>query len=289
MASSFFGYFAHAGFLGALNAAGIRPSHLAGASSGALIAVMAAAGFSTERIRAEIFDRALRRSFWEWGSFARMSGMLFWLRGATGFSSGEGIRRHLDKVFQDAAPNLESCRHARISVAVANLTRNRTEIRTSGGTAETLLASCALPGLVCVQRIGSEHFVDGGVADSCPFVHYADCDEVQTILTHQIEHVGHDDVWVKPGFVPRISDALGRAHHLITREIHEMHVAKVESAGKQLIAVSTLLKRPGLLSTYARMEKCYEDGWATGEACAAGLRTRALAQAEPAARSAAGC
>jgi predicted acylesterase/phospholipase RssA len=264
MESSFLGYFAHAGFLGALHAAGVRPSHLAGASSGSLIAVMAAAGFSTERIRSEIFDPAFRRSFWEWSSFSRMMGMLFWLRGATGFSSAAGARRHLERIFKDSAPNLEDCRHARISVAVANLTHNRTEILETGNTAEIIIASCAFPGLVCVQKIGSGHCLDGGVADSCPFVHYADCADVHTIITHHIEHVGHGDSWSTPGFIPRISDVLGRAHEIITHELHKMHVNRVLSANKILIPVTTAIKRPGPFTSYARLEACYESGWETG-------------------------
>ena len=44
--SGFFGFFAHAGFLAALRDRNIQPSGYAGASSGAIIAAMAASNMS---------------------------------------------------------------------------------------------------------------------------------------------------------------------------------------------------------------------------------------------------
>ena len=274
MESSFLGYFAHAGFLGALHAAGIYPDHLAGASSGSLIAVLAAAGFSTERIRQEIFNPAFKRAFWEWGSFPRMMGMTFWLRGATGFSSAAKARRHLELVFRDSAPRLENCRAAKVSVAVANLSRKRTEILESGASAEAIIASCAFPGLICPQKLAIGYCWDGGLADSCPFVHYASNPNVHTIITHHIDHPGHGDGWEKPDFVPRISDAMGRAHEVITRELRELHIAKVIAAGKTLLPVTTMVMRPGPVTSYKKLQQCYDAGWSSGSDFAASWSQR---------------
>lgn len=274
--SSFLGFFAHAGFLGALGEAGLRPRHIAGASSGAIIAVLAGAGFDTAEIRKVIFDPVFRRSFWEWGSFPRMMGMTLWLRGATGFTSARKAIRYLESVLRDRAPRLEDATHAKVSVAVANLTANRTEIRTEGEAARAIIASCAFPVLVCPQKLGEEWFWDGGLADSCPFAHYAADPEVRTIIAHHLDHPDHAERWHVPGFVPRISDAFGRAHALITRELREHHVAAVRSAGKQLFPVTTMVTRPGLFAGNKVFEKCYEEGWKSGEKFAAVHSTRNL-------------
>lgn len=268
--SSFLGFFAHAGFLGALLEAGLRPQHIAGASSGAIIAVLAGAGFDTAEIRKVIFNPVFRRSFWEWGSFPRMMGMTLWLRGATGFTSASKAIRHLESVLRDRCPRLESATHAKVSVAVANLSANRTEILTEGDAAKSIIASCAFPVLVCPQKLGGDWFWDGGLADSCPFAHYAADAEVSTIVAHHLDHPDHVERWKVPGFVPRISDAFGRAHSLITRELREYHVAAVRAAGKRLLPVTTMVKRPGLFSGKSVFEKCYEEGWNSGTEFAAG-------------------
>lgn len=262
--SSFLGFFAHAGFLGALIEAGLRPRHIAGASSGAIIAVLAGAGFDTAEIRKVIFDPVFRRSFWEWGSFPRMMGMTLWLRGATGFTSARKTIRYFESMLRDRAPRLEDATHARVAVAVANLTANRTEILTEGDAAKAIIASCAFPILVCPQKLGGDWFWDGGLADSCPFAHYAMDAEVGTIIAHHLDHPDHVERWGVPGFVPRISDAFGRAHALITRELREYHVATVRAAGKRLLPVTTMVTRPGIFAGNKVLEKCYEDGWKSG-------------------------
>jgi len=54
--SGFFGFFAHAGFLAALRELEITPSAYSGASSGAIVAAMAATGMSDLSIRKMLFS-----------------------------------------------------------------------------------------------------------------------------------------------------------------------------------------------------------------------------------------
>jgi predicted acylesterase/phospholipase RssA len=53
--SGFFGFFAHAGFLSAIRELKIQPSGYSGASSGAIIAAMAASKMSDEEIKNILF------------------------------------------------------------------------------------------------------------------------------------------------------------------------------------------------------------------------------------------
>jgi NTE family protein len=62
--SGFFGFFAHAGFLAALRDLKITPSGYAGASSGAIIAAMAASDMSDHTVR-EILLRLKKSDFWD--------------------------------------------------------------------------------------------------------------------------------------------------------------------------------------------------------------------------------
>lgn len=275
MESSFLGFFAHAGFLRSLRAAGIRPAFYAGASSGSLLAVLAGAGYDDAEIRALIFDPAFKYSFWEPSSFARMIGMTFWLRGATGFTSGARTRRYLLRAFAGRAERLEDCRHGEVSVAVANLTRLRTEILTRGEAAAAVVASCAFPCLVAPQAMENGHCWDGGIANSCPILHYAEDPRVRTVIAHHIRHPGRETDWTAPGFRPRISDTIGRGHELITRELREFHLRALAASGKELLRVRTIAARPGPLAGRALLEKCYQAGVESGEKFAAEFTARA--------------
>ena len=265
MESSFLGFYAHAGFCAALAERGIRPSHVSGSSSGALVAALLAAGFDSAGIRDVLFDRAFLRSFWEASSFLRGLGMSFWVRGAHGLSSAARTRKWLDKVFANKAPRLEDCTAARPYIAVANLSTLTTEILTSGPTAASILASCAFPVLVAAQPLETGLCWDGGVADSCPFVHFAEMPEIHTVVTHHIVH-GPEvaDPWRAPGYRPRISEIFGRGHQLITNELQMLKTRRMEDAGKRLLPATTRISRPNLFSRRASLERCYAAGQETG-------------------------
>ncbi len=266
--SSFLGFFAHAGFTAAVLGKGIRPQFLTGASSGSLIASLAAAGFSSGEIREVIFPSKFKWSFFEWPGIARGIGMMLWLRGACGLSSGKKVRRYLEGVFARRVTRIEDCPAGQLSIAVANLSKLSTEILTDGEIAAAVVASFSVPILMSPQKLPSGYCWDGGVANSCPFDHFADDPAVHTVITHHIEgnSVGSD--WSSLAFRPRISDAFGRGHQLITNEMHGLRVRRLEDAGKRLIAVTTSCPRPGLFSRRKTLDQCYQAGYDSGSAFA---------------------
>lgn len=64
MSSGFFGFFAHAGFLAALEDQGLRPSAVRGSSAGALVTGAYAAGLAATDLARTLF-RIQRRDFWD--------------------------------------------------------------------------------------------------------------------------------------------------------------------------------------------------------------------------------
>lgn len=262
--SSFFGFYAHAGFAAALYEHGIRPQFLAGASSGSVIAVLLGAGFSHAEIKALIFNPKFKWSFWELKSFARGIAMMFWWPGVSGLTTAGNARKFLHNALKDRAPNIEDCNMAEVSIAVANLNQLRTDQLKSGECAAAIVASCAFPCLVAPQKLEDEFFWDGGIANSTPYLHYAEDPRVTTIITHHIQHRHVVDQWNQPGFRPRISDTVARGHQLITEEINRLHLRRMQDAGKTMLAVNTIAERPGLFSKMALQERCYEAGRESG-------------------------
>ena len=83
--SGFFGFFAHAGFLAAVRRLGIAPIAYAGASSGAIVAAMAASGMTDAAIRETLF-RVRKSDFWDPDPWHRIAGSALRLfRGYTGY------------------------------------------------------------------------------------------------------------------------------------------------------------------------------------------------------------
>src|ERR1700676_4303210 len=87
--SSFLGFFAHAGFLRALLAMGVRPVAVSGASAGALVAGLFAAGVDPEEMLRLFMSAELRKAFREPGAPWRGAATILNLPGHTGALHGE--------------------------------------------------------------------------------------------------------------------------------------------------------------------------------------------------------
>lgn len=148
LSSGFFGFFAHAGAVSALEEAGLVPARITGSSAGALVGGLWAAGVGTRRIRDELL--ALRREhFWDPApGFGLLRGALF--------------RSRLDAILP--VHRFEEC-PIPVAVSAFDVLARRTAVLDRGPLAPALHASCAAPLLFQPVRIGSRAFVDGGVLD----------------------------------------------------------------------------------------------------------------------------
>ncbi|MBN1105520.1 MAG: patatin-like phospholipase family protein [Deltaproteobacteria bacterium] len=180
--SGFFGFFAHAGFLRALRELGIEVSGYAGASSGAIVAAMAASGMGDEAIRGVLF-RLKKSDFWDPDPpRVLIREVLRCFRGYSGYLKGVGFARLLDRIplrrIEDSPVPLV--------VAATNLTRRRQELFTKGDLGRALQASGAVPMLFKPVEIGGSLYVDGGVVNKAPLVGLADLLKPEKIIVHLI-------------------------------------------------------------------------------------------------------
>ncbi len=160
LSSGFFGFFAHAGVIEALEEAKLRPSLCGGSSAGALVAGLWAAGLSAEALRERLFGLR-RQDFWD------LDPRLGLARGATGpgllrgEAFGELLRSSLVSIGVRA---FADCRIP-VRVVVYAVDRRRTVVLAAGELAAALRASCSLPGLFQPISIDGVRYLDGGIGD----------------------------------------------------------------------------------------------------------------------------
>jgi NTE family protein len=148
MSSGFFGFYAHAGMLAALESQGLRPAAVAGSSAGGLVAGAWAAGLGAEAIAEALL--ALRRAdFWDPAP-------------GLGLLRGTLFRRRLEALLPVAT--FETCR-VPLSLSVFDLRARRTRVLRSGALAPAIHASCAVPLLFHPVSIDGRLLADGGIAD----------------------------------------------------------------------------------------------------------------------------
>ncbi len=148
LSSGFFGFFAHAGMMVAIEEAGLVPVRLAGSSAGALVAGLWAAGMPAAAMADELV--ALQRTdFWD-------------PRPGLGLLRGELFLRRVERLLP--AATFEACR-APVSISAFDVRARRTVVLSDGDLASAITASCAFPGLLQPVRRGGRLLSDGGILD----------------------------------------------------------------------------------------------------------------------------
>ncbi len=180
--SGFFGFFAHAGFLAALRDLNIPSSGYAGASSGAIIAAMAASDMSDHTIR-EILLRLKKSDFWDPDPMPFiLKGALKLFRGYSGYLRGKGFARLLENI---PIKQIEDC-HVPLVITATNLTLQREELFTRGSLIKGIQASGAMPMLFKPVEIDGSLYVDGGMVNKAPVQALADLIQPEKIIVHFI-------------------------------------------------------------------------------------------------------
>lgn len=148
MSSGFFGFFAHAGFLSALEDSDLRPSAVLGSSAGALVGGAWAAGLSAREF-SHVLLGLRRHDFWD-------------------PSPGLGLLR--GRLFHDIltrvlpSPTFAGCRTP-LGVSVFDVATARTRVVRHGELASAIRASCAVPFLFSPVRVAGRACLDGGLFD----------------------------------------------------------------------------------------------------------------------------
>ena len=236
--SSYFGFFAHAGFLAGLEEIGRPPDYLSGASAGALVSGLYGAGYSPAEMSQLFLRKELASAFREWSAPIRLARTLMAGRGATGALSG---KRALDLLKQYVGDRRLEELDLPVAISVANLSRNRSEVKMEGPLAEYILASCAVPGMFAMQEVEGDHFWDGGIADPAPIEHWLSMGEVDRIVVHIVDS---NERPVGP-YRPRFWSAMSKSHELISEEIVRLKTELARKHGKRLDVIITRTPRLG--------------------------------------------
>jgi NTE family protein len=181
--SGFFGFFAHAGCLKALEELGIRPFGYAGTSSGAIVAAFAAAGMPADAV-SNMFYKLNKKDFWDpepWYKTVFAALKLF--RGDLGYLEGKRFRDLLDtylpvKHFEDLTTPCV--------IVAANVSKKRREVFTTGTIADAVQASGTIPWTFKMKKIDGDYFLDGGLIDKAPVEALRKHVNAQVIIVHYI-------------------------------------------------------------------------------------------------------
>lgn len=146
MSSGFFAFYAHTGFLTALEEVGLLPTRVSGSSAGALVGASWAAGLDAPRL-AEELERLERRDFWDPApGFGILRGRLF--------------RERMERLL--SVPTFERGRIP-AAVSVFDVVTRTTRVIDRGAFAPAICASCAVPVLFHPVRIDGRSYLDGGI------------------------------------------------------------------------------------------------------------------------------
>lgn len=263
--SSFFGFYAHCGFLQGLSQTyDLRQlSAMSGASAGALTAGLFCAGYRPEEIHDILFHPHFKRRFFDFGMLKRIPQVALNLKGQTGVVNGSRAKAHIEALLHAKhSTRIEDCTHPRLSVGVTDMKEGRSCMLTEGPLAAAIIASCAYPGIFTMQELEGHIYWDGGIANPCPIEHWAHDPKIHTILIHEITHENPPQAQDY-----RISQAYGGAHEIISEELFRLRKEKLEAAGKAVIRITTTTPIPG----YFRRASCYHRCHQLGQESAAKL------------------
>ncbi|MGC3979092.1 MAG: patatin-like phospholipase family protein [Paludibacteraceae bacterium] len=151
--------YAHIGVIQALEDCGIYPQVISGASMGAVVGLVYAAGKTPQEMLQLIKDDKLYR-------------LTNLVKLPTAFWRSSGISNHqpLKKLIKEICPqnNFDSLK-LKMNVCVSNLNSGKWEVISSGNNVdEWVAASSSIPGVYIPIKMGEELYVDGGLLNNMP-------------------------------------------------------------------------------------------------------------------------
>jgi NTE family protein len=171
LSSGFFGFYAHVGFLKALDELHMTPSSYSGSSAGAIVAAAAARGMPINEIEKLVLGVS-RKEFWD-----PCLGL--------GLLRGRKMQNLIEKEIGTDFSHLQKP----LRISVFDIVQRSTTVFTSGNLARVIRASCAVPVMFHPVRINRRFYFDGGIQDKMA-VHGIDTNE--KILCHYLESTTRD-------------------------------------------------------------------------------------------------
>lgn len=255
--------FAHIGAIKALEEAGIHFDYISGTSSGSIVAMLYACGYSTDEIY-DIFRANVRKiRYVDFENIRRIVKRFFAGEGLKidGLNSGGVIKKLVDEYcLKKGITNIKQIRMPIVISAVNlcteelyvfsnNIIQNRDrDIKyinsVSVGTA--VQASCSYPGIFCPCRYGENLLVDGGIAENLPWreTKKAGADKVLSIVFVDKDKKRCDNIY----------DVLNKSFSILCSEL-----ADYEWDGTDYL-LKLYMPKVGLLAE-GRQEELYELGY----------------------------
>lgn len=166
LSSGFFGFYAHAGFMKALEENGLAPQKLTGASAGAIVGAAAAAGMRAKDVE-ELVLRVKLEDFWD---------------PAIGLGFVRG--KKFEKLLAENVGRDFSALKKPLDIATFNIRRRKTEIFSTGDLARVVRASSSVPLMFHPVNIDGRLYWDGGILDKMALKNVT---EDETILGHYLQ------------------------------------------------------------------------------------------------------
>jgi NTE family protein len=187
--------FAHIGALAELERDGIEVDRYGGCSMGALIAAMAAAGWSAQDIRDRCHEELVRRSPFNDYTIPRVS-----------LIRSRKAARMFDRLFGELT--IEELARPLFTVS-ADLLSSRLVVHRRGSLIEAVGASMSIPGLAPPLPRSGRLLVDGGVLNNLPVDAMADSDEGPIVAIDVVRRLEASEEVEPP--LPSIMETLSRA------------------------------------------------------------------------------
>ncbi|HXG66701.1 MAG TPA: patatin-like phospholipase family protein [Blastocatellia bacterium] len=183
LSAGYFGFFAHAGFMLAVEELGINYCAIAGSSAGAIIAALHASGVPAAEI-ADVLSGVRRRDFWDsTGVGGLLRAAVRKGRGWTGLLKGdlfeELIRRRL------RVQTFEECPRS-LYITALNLSTGADETFHSGTIADKVRASCSYPLLMTPKAINGAYYWDGGFLSKIPIEALLAAENPDRVIVHYL-------------------------------------------------------------------------------------------------------
>lgn len=183
LSAGYFGFFAHAGFMLALEELGIDYTAIAGSSAGSVVAAMHASGVPAAEI-IELLSSVQRKDMWDSIGIAGLIGSLMKRgRGWTGLLKGEQFEERLD--YRLRVKTFEECPRA-LYVTALNLTKGVEETFYSGTIADKVRASCSYPFLMSSKTIDGDEYWDGGFLTKIPLETMVERERPDRLIIHYL-------------------------------------------------------------------------------------------------------
>ncbi|HEY7911442.1 MAG TPA: patatin-like phospholipase family protein [Blastocatellia bacterium] len=240
LSAGYFGFYAHAGFMLAMEELGIEYRAIAGSSAGAIVAAMHAAGMRAAEI-IEALTGVRREALWDsTGIIGILRAVARRGRGWTGLLKGDQFEETLGALLP--VKSFEECQRS-LYVTALNLTRGAEETFHSGTIADKVRASCAYPFLMSAKNINSCHYWDGGFLSKVPIEVMLERERPSRVIIHYLP-TREDETdlaernWAAIG-------CLERALTVARKEIERHRLERLEGLDGKVIWVEPQVPRVG--------------------------------------------